>query len=66
MSQEIPPIYRYNDLKNLFKISRSSLSRWEQNGGFPKRIQMGKNSIGWRSDEVHQWFQQRSNASQEA
>lgn len=65
MSNTIPWIYRYDDLKNLFKISRSSLARWESKGSFPKRIKIGENSIGWRSDEVRQWLEERSNTKQE-
>jgi len=62
MSHEIPEILRYDDLKRLFKISRSSLSRWEQlpENPFPKRLVLGKNSIGWRSDQVKQWLEQRA------
>jgi prophage regulatory protein len=65
MTQLIPQIYRYDDLKRLFKISRASLARWELRGTFPKRVQMGENSIGWRSEEVHQWLEGRSNTKQE-
>ena len=61
MTHEVPTVYRYDDLKKLFKVSRSSLARWELRGSFPKRIQMGENSVGWRSDEVQKWFQERSN-----
>jgi predicted DNA-binding transcriptional regulator AlpA len=61
MNHEIPQVLRYEDLKNLFKISRSSLARWEKKD-FPKRIQLGQNSIGWRADEVKQWLQERTKA----
>ena len=63
MSNTIPVVYRYGDLKSLFKISRSSLARWESRGSFPKRIKIGENSIGWRSDEVDQWLKERSNTN---
>lgn len=56
----IPPILRFEDLQNLFKISRSTLARWEKRNKFPLRVHIGENSIGWRSDEVHQWLQERS------
>jgi predicted DNA-binding transcriptional regulator AlpA len=65
MMHDVPPIYRYEDLKKLFKVSRSSLARWELTGDFPKRIQMGANSIGWRSDLVLKWLQDRSKTNQE-
>lgn len=66
MNHEIPEILRYEDLRKLFKVSRSSLARWEEKLLFPARVRIGKNSIGWRSDQVQQWLQDRSNVSQEA
>lgn len=55
MNHDIPEILRYEDLNKLFKISRSSLHRWEKKD-FPKRIQLGANSVGWRADEVKLWL----------
>jgi len=59
MQHEIPTILRFNDLKMLLKVSRSSLDRWEKSKGFPKRIRIGENSVGWRSDEVHKWLMEK-------
>ena len=64
MNNEIPAILRYQDLRELFKVSRSTLARWEEKFLFPRRVSIGENSIGWRSDQVKQWLQDRSNASQ--
>lgn len=61
MVNEMPTILRYEDLQKLFKVSRSSLARWEARSLFPNRIHIGANSIGWRSDQVYQWLQERSN-----
>ncbi len=66
MTSAIPHILRFQDLQKLLKVSRSSLDRWEAKNAFPKRINIGENSVGWRSDEIHQWLQERSNAQQEA
>jgi predicted DNA-binding transcriptional regulator AlpA len=65
MTNAIPTIPRFQDLQKLFKVSRSSLDRWEAKNAFPKRINIGENSVGWRSDEIQQWLQDRSNTSQE-
>ena len=62
---EVLNIYRYDDLKRLFKVSRSSLARWELKGHFPKRIKLGENSIGWRGDEIQKWFENCSNIKME-
>ncbi len=59
MNDDIPKILRYEDLKKLMKISRSSLYRWEKKD-FPKRIQLGENSIGWREHEVREWLKNRT------
>ena len=64
MNHDIPEILRYQDLRELIKISRSTLARWEVKNLFPRRISIGENSIGWRSDQVKQWLQDRSNTSQ--
>lgn len=61
MTQDISPLLRYEDLKKLFKVSRSSLDRWEKKNRFPKRVHIGANSIGWRADEIKQWIEERSN-----
>ena len=66
MNNEIPTILRYEDLRKLFKVSRSSLARWEAKFLFPCRVRIGENSIGWRSDQVQQWIKDRSNTNQEA
>lgn len=60
MHYEIPPVLRFNDLKKLFKVSRSSLDRWEKTGDFPKRFSLGKNSVGWNSKAVQEWLSQRA------
>lgn len=60
MNHEIPLLLRYEDLQKFFKVSRSSLARWEAKSKFPKRIYIGRNSIRWRSDEVQKWLEERS------
>ena len=62
----IPTILRYQDLQKLFKVSRSSLDRWEAKNTFPRRINIGENSVGWRSDEVQEWLQERTHTKQGA
>ncbi len=57
---ELPEILRYEDLQKLFKVSRTSLARWEAKSRFPRRISISENSIGWRREEVEQWLQERS------
>jgi prophage regulatory protein len=59
MQHDYPKIFRFNDLKILLKVSRSTIDRWEKAGSFPKRIILGENSIGWRSTDISNWIDSR-------
>ncbi len=62
MQQNEATIIRFPALKKkLGNLSRSTIDRWEHEKSFPRRIQLGKNSVGWRLDLVEQWLQDRSN-----
>lgn len=37
-------------------LSRTTLWRLEREGKFPRRIQLGENSVGWSEDEIHEWI----------
>ncbi len=45
----------------LAKTGLSSVTIWrlEKAGRFPRRIQLGSNSVGWVAEEVDAWVQQR-------
>lgn len=51
--------------KKLGDISRSTVDRWESQKCFPKRIHLGKNSVGWSLEAVENWLQKRSSTEQE-
>jgi prophage regulatory protein len=40
-------------------VSRSTIDRQEAAGQFPKRIQLGENSVGWFEDEIDQHLESR-------
>lgn len=52
---------RFGDLKSLFGIpwSRMHVDREEKAGRFPKRVQLGPNSVAWLEDEVIAWQAER-------
>jgi prophage regulatory protein len=54
-------ILRFKELSKILNISRSSLARWEEDGVFPKRIPLGKNSVGWDEQEVLEWIENKKN-----
>ncbi len=54
-------IIRFKELqKKIGGVSRSTLDRWEKIGHFPKRINLGINSVGWKLEEVEDWISQIS------
>ncbi len=52
-------IIRWPELHKMLKASRSTIDRWENNGKFPKKVHIGENSIGWKSDEVEEFINNR-------
>ncbi|WP_319405403.1 AlpA family transcriptional regulator [uncultured Desulfosarcina sp.] len=53
-------ILRWPDLKKKVPVSHVTIWRWEKDGHFPKRIQLGGNSAGWLESEVDDWIEQRA------
>ena len=50
-------ILRTPEILSLTGLSRVTLWRKEREGTFPKRVQLGANSIGWKSDEIDAWLE---------
>ncbi len=46
--------------------SDSTVWRWERAGLFPRRRQLGPNSVGWKQDEVLAWVDSREIATEMA
>lgn len=49
-------IIRKGELLSILGISDPSLYRWERAGKFPRRLQLGGNSVGWLASEVDAWI----------
>lgn len=50
-------IIRFNELQEkLGGISRSTIDKWEKFNNFPRRVNLGPNTIGWRLNEVNNWI----------
>lgn len=47
-------------------VSWITLSRWEKQGRFPRRRQLGPNTIAWVEAEIEQWCANCANAPEEA
>jgi prophage regulatory protein len=54
-------IIRKKEVLDLVGLSDVSVWRWERAGKFPKRIQLGGNSVGWLESEIQAWIQNRAN-----
>jgi predicted DNA-binding transcriptional regulator AlpA len=52
-------ILRTNEVIRLTGLSRTTLWRLERTAGFPARLRLGTNSIGWLEDEVRAWLESR-------
>ncbi len=52
-------LVRLPELIALIGVSPSTIWRWERQGSFPSRIQIGARAIGWRLLEVERWLASR-------
>jgi prophage regulatory protein len=55
-------IIRRRERKRRIDFSDVHIWRLEKRGEFPKRIQLGPNSVGWFEDEVDAWIASRIRA----
>jgi len=53
-------IIRRDELLMLVGLSDATIWRMEKAGRFPRRIQLGRNSVGWLSDEVDAWMREKA------
>lgn len=40
-------------------VSRPTIDRWRKAGKFPKALQLGVQSIGWRRSDLDEWLNDR-------
>ena len=54
---QLAPDYfmREPEVKRICPVSRVTRWRWERDGKFPKRRQIGPNCVGWLASEVFAW-----------
>jgi len=48
-------ILRKPQLKEKLDVSGATIDRWERDGRFPRRIHLGKKSVGWLESEIDDW-----------
>lgn len=50
-------IIRIEEVKKMTGLSRSTIYRLMDKGGFPNRIVLSARSVGWVESEVIEWLQ---------
>lgn len=60
--QQSDKVLRKTDLLARIPLSDATIWRLEKAGSFPKRIQLGGNSVGWVESEINNWLEQRKAA----
>jgi len=52
-------LIRWPDVQTLTGLSRSTVDRLERAGGFPCRVILSENAVGWRKAEILAWTANR-------
>jgi predicted DNA-binding transcriptional regulator AlpA len=52
-------IIRCKEVLKITGVTRTTIWRWEEQGKFPARINLGVGSVGWRLSEVEAWISSR-------
>lgn len=52
-------ILRLKEVISSTGLSKPTIWRKENEGTFPRRLVLGPNSVGWRSDEILRWIESR-------
>ncbi len=62
-NSKVDTILRLPEVQTRTGLSRSSIYNYIKDGSFPKRIHIGKRSVGWLHSEIDSWVYARINAS---
>ncbi|MVZ97933.1 AlpA family phage regulatory protein [Sphingorhabdus sp. IMCC26285] len=59
LEHQNPRFLRLPEVLARVGVSYNTISRWEEQGIFPKRRHLGPNSVGWLEHEVNEWCASR-------
>ena len=45
-------IMRFKEVREVTGLSKTTINRFEKEGGFPSRVSLGPRSIGWFEEDV--------------
>lgn len=51
-------LLRINELAAILGVSRTTVYRWSERSDFPKKKQIGPNSVRWLQSDVENWIQE--------
>lgn len=60
MQQGTERLIRKPELMSMIGLSDATIWRMERAGKFPRRVQIGGNSVGWLQSEVNDWLQSKA------
>lgn len=52
-------LLRMPQVKAVTGLSRMTIYRLEKRGEFPSRVQLGRNSVAWRDQDIENWIAAR-------
>ena len=55
-------LIRKPELFGLIGVSETTIWRWERDGKFPKRIDLGAKNVAWLASEINDWIAEKAAA----
>ena len=56
-----PRLLRLSEVREITRLSKSSVYNYMSEGTFPKSISLGTRSVAWLASEVNLWIENRIN-----
>lgn len=53
-------LLRFPEVQRLVGLSRTTIWRLEQKGKFPRRKELGENSVAWLEEDIEKWIRSKS------
>jgi len=60
MQQNTERLIRKPELMSMIGLSDATIWRMERAGKFPRRVQIGGNSVGWLQSEINEWLERKA------
>ena len=57
-----PRVLRLREVSLLTRLSKATIYRLLNSGGFPRPIRLSARAVGWRTEEIDEWLASRERA----